>query len=170
MIKTAEDSINDLLEILGPSRDVIVSQTQLDMAMQAMSTQDSTLAAQVLAELFDEVAKQAAGLQLDKLDSEEFGKKVGWIVYKAHSRGTMLNYLAKYKRDLAETPMKQAIQAANAHTMVNEVIREAVGPTCQWCLERCGIWTPNDANAYGVWARHAGCDCTIYVRKVKEET
>lgn len=170
MIKTAEDNINDLLEILSPPRDAIISETQLDLAMQAMNTQDSTLAAQILSELFDEVAKQAAGIQLDKLDSEDFGKKVGWMVYKTHSRGTMLNYLAKYKRDLAETPMMQAMQAANAQTMVNEVVREAVGPTCSWCLERCGVWTPLDANAYGVWARHAGCDCTIHVRKVKETT
>ncbi len=166
-MKTAMENVDDLMQILGPSKTQIISESQLDRAMEAMETHDNQLAANVLNELFEEVAKQAGGLQLDWLEGEAWGRKIGWITTRTHTRQTMLNYLAQYKRDLAETPMKQAIQAAQ--DTVEEVVRESRGPTCAWCLDRCGVWAPIDANAYGVWARHAGCDCVIYVRKVKNE-
>lgn len=60
--------------------------------------------------------------------------------------------------------MQEATNNLFAIDSTTEVVRESVGKTCQWCLELCGIWHPYDANHYGVWARHAGCDCKIYVR------
>ncbi len=166
-IKTADENIDDLLTVLGPGREDIISQGQLDKAMQAVHDHDSTLAAVVLSELFDDVARKAAGLQLDKLDGEAYGRKIGWLTNcdKERTRKTVLDYLAKYKRELAIKPMEQAIQCAYTQGTVSEVVREAQGETCDWCLQRCGVWAPIDANAYGVWARHAGCDCKIYVRR-----
>ena len=32
---------------------------------------------------------------------------------------------------------------------------------CDWCLEREGTWSYDDALANGVFARHPGCGCTI---------
>lgn len=32
---------------------------------------------------------------------------------------------------------------------------------CQWCIERAGTWTYEEANANGVFERHTGCGCTI---------
>jgi hypothetical protein len=35
--------------------------------------------------------------------------------------------------------------------------------TCNWCVERAGTWTYEDAEANGVFERHPGCGCTIEV-------
>lgn len=32
---------------------------------------------------------------------------------------------------------------------------------CQWCLDRAGTWSYEDAKANGVFERHPGCGCTI---------
>lgn len=79
-------------------------------------------------------------------------------------RKTVRDFLAKYKRELAIQPMQEATNNLFAIDSTTEVVRESVGETCQWCLNLCGIWHPYDANHYGVWTRHAGCDCKIYVR------
>lgn len=34
---------------------------------------------------------------------------------------------------------------------------------CNWCLERAGVWSYEDAKANGVFERHDGCGCTIDV-------
>lgn len=34
---------------------------------------------------------------------------------------------------------------------------------CNWCLERAGTWSYEDAEANGVFERHPGCGCTIEV-------
>lgn len=33
---------------------------------------------------------------------------------------------------------------------------------CEWCMERAGAWTYDEARANGVFARHEGCECEIY--------
>lgn len=101
---------------------------------------------------------------MERLDSDSFGKKIGWLISQQRSEKTVRDFLAKYKRELAVQPMQEATSNLFALDSTTEVVRESVGETCQWCLERCGIWHPYDANHYGVWARHAGCDCKIYVR------
>lgn len=41
---------------------------------------------------------------------------------------------------------------------------------CQWCINKAGSWTYDDAKANGVWARHEGCGCTIeYITKKGEK-
>ena len=123
-----------------------------------------------MGELFDRVAKQAAGHQLDRLDGEEFAKKITWLTAHQRTDKQIRNYLAHYAQTLAEQPMTEAVQQAAIQGDITEVVREAEGAyTCEWCLERCGVWNPYDANAYGVWAKHDGCDCRIYVRKETRE-
>lgn len=34
---------------------------------------------------------------------------------------------------------------------------------CQWCLQREGTWTIEEAHANGVFERHPGCNCSIEV-------
>lgn len=38
---------------------------------------------------------------------------------------------------------------------------------CEYCIEREGVWSYEDANANGVFARHPGCGCTIEYHTVK---
>ena len=106
---------------------------------------------------------------MDRLDNEEFAKKITWLTAHQRTDKQIRNYLAHYAQTLAEQPMTEAVQQAAVQGDITEVVREAEGAyTCEWCLERCGVWNPYDANAYGVWAKHDGCDCRIYVRKEQE--
>lgn len=163
-MKTTQESVEDLMEILSPAAKDIITDEQVKQAQAAASSGDRHLAGKVLGDIWKQVAEKSAGLGLERLDSDAFGKKVGWLTGEQRSDKTVRNFLAKYKRELAVEPMQQATMNLFALDSTTEVVREAVGETCSWCLERCGIWHPYDANHYGVWVRHAGCDCKIYVR------
>lgn len=152
------------MEILSPRVKDIISDEQVRQAQMAASTGDQQLAGKILGDIWKQVAEKSAGLTLDRLDPDSFGKKVGWLTRRQHTDRTVRDYLAKYKRELAIQPMKEATLNLFALDSTTEVVRESVGETCQWCLDRCGIWHPYDANHYDVWVRHAGCDCKIYVR------
>lgn len=152
------------MEILSPAAKDIITDEQVKQAQAAAANGDKHLAGKVLGDIWKQVAEKSAGLELERLDSDAFGKKVGWLTGEQHSDKTVRNFLAKYKRELAVEPMQQVTMNLFALDSTTEVVREAVGETCQWCLGLCGIWHPYDANHYGVWTRHAGCDCKIYVR------
>lgn len=152
------------MEILSPAAKDIITDEQVRQAQAAAASGDKHLAGRILGDIWKQVAEKSAGLELERLDSDAFGKKIGWLTSQQHSEKTVRDFLAKYKRELAIQPMQEATNNLFAIDSTTEVVREAVGKTCQWCLERCGIWHPYDANHYGVWARHAGCDCKIYVR------
>lgn len=164
------ETVNRLLETLGRTRADIIPDAMVETAREAARQGDRSGVAKVLGELFDRVAQQAAGHQLDRLDGEEFAKKITWLTAHQRTDKQIRNYLAHYAQSLAEQPMTEAVQQAAIQGDITEVVREAEGAyTCDWCLERCGVWDPYDANAYGVWAKHDGCDCRIYVRKEARE-
>lgn len=152
------------MEILTPAAKDLIADEQVRQAQAAASSGDKRMAGKVLGDIWKQVAEKSAGLTLERLDSDSFGKKIGWLLSQRRSDGTVRDYLAKYARELAIQPMQEATMNLFALDPTTEVVRESAGETCQWCLERCGIWHPYDANHYGVWVRHAGCDCRIYVR------
>lgn len=152
------------MEILTPTAKDIITDEQVRQAQTAASNGDTHMAGKILGDIWKQVAEKSAGLTLDRLDSDSFGKKIGWLISRQRSDKTVRDFLAKYKRELAIQPMKEASNNLYALDSTTEVVRESNGETCQWCLERCGIWHPYDANQYDVWARHAGCDCRIYIR------
>lgn len=152
------------MEILTPAAKDIITDEQVRQAQKAASSGDKRMAGKVLGDIWKQVAEKSAGFTLERLDSDSFGKKIGWLLSQRRSDGTVRDYLAKYKRELAIQPMQEATSNLFALDSTTEVVRESTGETCQWCLERCGIWHPYDAIHYEVWARHAGCDCRIYVR------
>jgi len=39
---------------------------------------------------------------------------------------------------------------------------------CEWCMERAGNWTYQDARSNGVFERHDGCGCEIYYETNKK--
>lgn len=56
----------------------------------------------------------------------------------------------------------------NGAGVIQYVVREYDGVglkkgPCNWCLERAGVWTYEEAKANGVFERHDGCGCTIDV-------
>lgn len=163
-MKSTQESVEDLMEILSPAAKDIITDEQVRQAQAAASSGDKHMAGKVLGDIWKQVAEKSAGLSLERLDSDSFGRKIGWLISQQRSEKTVRDFLAKYKRELAVQPMQEATANLFAIDSTTEVVRESVGETCQWCLERCGIWHPYDANHYGVWARHAGCDCKIYVR------
>lgn len=166
---TAEEVVDNLLQTLGDTRTNVIPDEMVERAVQAAGKADRSGVAKVLGELFDRVAKQAAGYEVERLDSDEFAKKISWLTEHDRTEKQVRNYLAHYAQSMAEIPMAKAIQQACAEGDIKEVVREAEGAeTCQWCLDRCGVWNPYDANAYGVWAKHDGCDCRIYVRKAEQ--
>lgn len=130
------------MEILSPAAKDIITDEQVKQAQTAAASGDKHLAGKVLGDIWKQVAEKSAGLGLERLDSDAFGKKVGWLTGGQHSDKTVRNFLAKYKRELAVEPMKQATMNLFALDSTTEVVREAVGETCSWCLERCGICIP----------------------------
>lgn len=163
-MKSTQESVEDLMEILSPAAKNIITDEQVKQAQAAAASGDKHLAGKVLGDIWKQVAEKSAGLGLERLDSDAFGKKIGWLTSQQRSEKTVRDFLAKYKRELAIQPMQEATNNLFAIDSTTEVVRESVGETCQWCLNLCGIWHPYDANHYGVWTRHAGCDCKIYVR------
>ena len=164
--------IEQLNEIMSLDNSDVVPAAVRALAIQAYRDHDDEKAAQALSAMWKLAATHAGGHEIESLDGEEFGRKVGWLsqTKKTRSDRTIEQYLAKYARDLLVTPMQDAVRAGAVRGIVKEVVREAEGTqTCDWCLERCGVWDPYDANAYGVWARHAGCDCDIHIRYVEED-
>ncbi len=69
--------------------------------------------------------------------------------------------------------IRKNVEISESVGMETVVIREYDGvgvhdgkTPCQWCLDRAGSWSYEDAQANGVWERHEGCGCTItYVTK-----
>ena len=157
--------------ISGASRDQLVSKENIQKVQDARKTGDMETLGSVFSELWKKVASQAAGFEMPKQDKEAFGKKIGQLYHADDDSDEYVkNYLAQYQRDLALPAMNQAIQMGAGQGLVKEVVRQAEGEsTCPWCLERCGIWDPYDANNYGVWARHGSCDCDIYIRWVQDD-
>lgn len=171
-MKTVEQSVNDIYSIMATNKNKGVPSYLVALALQARKTRDSKLMGQVLSELYKMVAEKAGGYHVEPLDADSFGKKIGkaFDSDKLGNKKKMGEYLGYYMRSLAQPAMEQAVTEATARGLVKEVVREATGSsTCQWCRDRCGIWTPYDANAYGVWAKHyPTCDCNIYIRWVQD--
>lgn len=165
--KTIADSINELYPITVSIKGEGISQALLALAMKARETGDKKTMGDILNEIRTDVGRHAAGFQIPDLDGESFGKKIGEALYKdgAETAEQMRMFLGQYRRDVARPAMEEAIKLGTAQGLVKEVHREPTGDsTCPWCTERCGIWDPYDANSYGVWARHGGCDCNIYIK------
>lgn len=167
-MKTLEESVNDIYSIMATKKSEGVPPYLIALALKARDNNDNKLMGDVLAELERIVGQKAGGFKIASLDSDQFGKKIGKAITgdKLNGKRKMGQYLGYYMRSLAQPAMEEAVKLATARGMVKEVVREATGDsTCHWCLDRCGIWTPYDANAYGVWAKHyPTCDCNIYIR------
>lgn len=165
--KTVDDSLKTLSEILGKRQDQLVTDTLVTQALAASQNRDKQTLGNILATLYKQVQSASGGLPLTPLDDDTFGKKIGWLL-KDRTPDSIRTMLAAYQRELARPLLEQHVAYEYHRGKIKEVVRRAVGKTCPWCLERAGIWHPADANALGVWARHAGCDCRIYIRYVDE--
>ena len=174
MYKTLADSIQDLYEITVAPSGLLVTDSMVQAVDKARRERDPKGIGDALSQLFNGVASKAAGFQLKDFTRDEIGKRVGWLMdADITTDSTIRQFLAKYQRDLAMPAMETGISLGAAQGLIKEVVRTPEGAeTCQWCLDRCGVWDPYDANAYGVWARHGasahggtgGCDCDIRIR------
>ena len=70
--------------------------------------------------------------------------------------------------------IRENVEISESVGMETVVIREYDGvgvhdgkTPCQWCLDRAGSWSYEDAQANGVWERHEGCGCTITYKTKK---
>lgn len=171
-LMTIADSINALYPIATSVKGEGIPAHLLALAMKARKTGDKKMMGDVLAEIRTQVGRNAVGFKIPDPGSEEFGKKIGQALYKdgTETSEQMGMFLGQYQRDLARPAMEEAISIGAGRGLVKEVHREPTGDsTCPWCVDRCGIWNPYDANAYGVWARHGGCDCNIYIKWAMED-
>jgi len=174
MYRTLADSIQDLYEITVSPSGLLVTDSMVRAVDKARRSRDPKGIGDALSTLFNSVAAKAAGFQLKNFTRDEIGKRIGWLMDADVTKdSTIRQFLAKYQRDLAMPAMETGIKLGAAQGLIKEVVRTPEGAeTCQWCLDRCGVWDPYDANAYGVWARHGasahggsgGCDCDIRIR------
>ena len=174
MYRTLADSIQDLYEVTVAPSGLLVTDSMVQAVDKARRDRDPKGIGDALSKLFNGVASKAAGFQLKDFTRDEIGKRIGWLMDADVTKdSTIRQFLAKYQRDLAMPAMETGIRLGAAQGLIKEVVRTPEGAeTCQWCLDRCGVWDPYDANAYGVWARHGasahggtgGCDCDIRIR------
>jgi hypothetical protein len=174
MYRTLADSIQDLYEVTVSPSGLLVTDSMVRAVDKARKDRDPKGIGDAMSQLFNSVAAKAAGFQLKNFTRDEIGKRIGWLMDADITKdSTIRQFLAKYQRDLAMPAMETGIRLGAAQGLVKEVVRTPEGAeTCQWCLDRCGVWDPYDANAYGVWARHGasahggsgGCDCDIRIR------
>ena len=125
-MKSTQESVEDLMEILSPAAKDIITDEQVKQAQAAAASGDKHLAGKVLGDIWKQVAEKAAGLGLERLDSDAFGKKIGWLTSQQHSEKTVRDFLAKYKRELAIQPMQEATNNLFALDSTTEVVRESV--------------------------------------------
>ena len=174
MYRTLADSIQDLYDVTVSPDGLLVTDSMVRAVDKARKNRDPKGIGDALSKLFNGVASKAAGFKLKDFTRDEIGKRVGWLMdADVTKESTVRQFLAKYQRDLAMPAMETGIKLGAAQGLIKEVVRTPEGAeTCQWCLDRCGVWDPYDANAYGVWARHGasahggsgGCDCDIRIR------
>ena len=174
MYRTLATAIQDLYDITVSPDGLLITDAMVRRVNEARKDRDPKGIGDALSELFKGVASKAAGFQLKDFTHDEIGRRVGWLMdADVTKESTVRQFLAKYQRDLAMPAMETGIRLGAAQGLVKEVVRTPEGAdTCQWCLDRCGVWDPYDANAYGVWARHGasahggsgGCDCDIRIR------
>lgn len=174
MYRTLADSIQDLYEVTVSPSGLLVTDSMVRAVDKARRDRDPKGIGDAMSQLFNGVAAKAAGFQLKDFTRDEIGKRIGWLMDADITKeSTIRQFLAKYQRDLAMPAMETGIRLGASQGLIKEVVRTPEGAeTCQWCLDRCGVWDPYDANAYGVWARHGasahggsgGCDCDIRIR------
>lgn len=167
MIRTLAESIQALYGVTAAKTDDIVTQEMIRQAWAARKERDPKKAGALLSQIYQNVADAAGGWELRRWDKEQIGGKIGWLMDgDIKTDSAIKGWLGQYQRDLALPAMNEAIKTGASQGLVKEVVREATGDsTCPWCLERCGIWNPYDANMYGVWGRHEpSCDCNIFIR------
>lgn len=174
MYRTLADSIQDLYEVTVSPDGLLVTDSMVQAVKKARRDRDPKGIGDAFSQLFNGVAAKAAGFQLKDFTRDEIGKRIGWLMDADITKdSTIRQFLAQYQRDLAMPAMETGIKLGAAQGLIKEVVRTPEGAeTCQWCLDRCGVWDPYDANAYGVWARHGasahggsgGCDCDIRIR------
>ena len=174
MYRTLADSIQDLYEVTVSPSGLLVTDSMVRAVDKARRDRDPKGIGGAMSQLFNGVAAKAAGFQLKDFTRDEIGKRIGWLMDADITKeSTIRQFLAKYQRDLAMPAMETGIRLGASQGLIKEVVRTPEGAeTCQWCLDRCGVWDPYDANAYGVWARHGasahggsgGCDCDIRIR------
>ena len=67
------------------------------------------------------------------------------------------NFLQSVNTDIIQVNAeKQAKAGFNA-----KVVRRTEPNCCSWCASLAGTYTPEEAKAKGIYARHEGCVCTI---------
>ena len=87
------------------------------------------------------------------------------------SLDSIKNDLTTYTWRQGDATMNRALQDARNVGLQVTVTRtyDGVGlhdgkDGCQWCLDRAGTWSYEEASAEGfVFARHAGCECDISI-------
>lgn len=162
----AEDLIAQtrrLLKILNDDDPEIVTDQMVDDAEDAARKQDRRRIALIMVLVFSHVAEKAGGYPLRELNSEELGRRIGWALSHPERRH-LRNFLHNYSHTLAKNTVETYISYANLQQRI-EVRRTTHGATCNWCLDRAGVWDAEDAIRFGVFSRHNGCDCEIEVRK-----
>jgi len=162
-----KEQLEALQKIMNSSRADLITADMIAAVQEAQKQYDRKKMGELLGAIYANVTQAAGGMPLDIPDDETFGKKLGWLLKEEHSDKTILDFLAQTERNFAKPAMENVSAYAANLGLIKEVVREMQGrDTCAWCRERAGIWNPYDANIYGVWGRHAGCDCKIYIRYV----
>ena len=155
--------VNELLRTVADEDDT-VDDAMVDKAQKAAKERDMKTLGLVLGSIFAIVASKADGYPLVPYGPDEFGRKVGWLLNHADDEGMIRNFLRRQAQGFARKPLEAYLSYANLDSGL-EVVRTVKGTTCQWCLERAGVWDVSDAIRFGVFAKHNGCDCGFEVRK-----
>lgn len=115
-----------------------------------------------------------AGYNILALKPDHNASKVSGIVELASSKpydevkDQLYEVMKNYDQSIVDATIQKNAELLNdlgVYAMVTRIY-DGVGlhdgkQPCQWCIERAGTWTYDEANANGVFERHTGCGCTI---------
>ena len=113
-------------------------------------------------------------LETDRVD--KIVNKATEAKTKEELDATIDSNVPTFARQVADDSQKANARLHNKAGLAVKVEREYDGvglhdgeDACQWCLDRAGTWTYEQAMANGVFERHEGCGCIIDYTSAKGE-
>lgn len=121
-----------------------------------------------MAKKAQQTVNREAGLQLNAVTPKAKADLVPGIAKEISTRGTITGFEKKLADQVAHFTLAAVDDTvsvnAYSQTMLGlspKIVRESEPNCCEWCSDMEGTYTPDEAEALGVYRRHDNCRCTV---------
>lgn len=109
-----------------------------------------------------------AGLNLNPAIPKPKPGLIAGLAKEIADRGGIDGFEAKFADQIGRFTMNGVDDTVSVNAyetqalgLAPKVVREAEPECCEWCADLEGEYTPNEAEALGVYRRHDNCRCTV---------